>query len=104
MIRINLLGQARPKAAKQAVPLEATLQVILFVAAVAVVPHPLAVGVVEGHGHYTSVFANRDSLYSAVGVGFWLIAACVWMLSATVYGPPHGVTAIVFTGSVESFG
>jgi len=36
MIRINLLGQARPKAAKQAVPLEATLQVILFVAAVSV--------------------------------------------------------------------
>jgi len=36
MIRINLLGQARPKAAKQAVPLEATLQIILFVAAVAV--------------------------------------------------------------------
>jgi type IV pilus assembly protein PilN len=36
MIRINLLGQARPKATKQAVPLEATLQVILFLAAVAV--------------------------------------------------------------------
>jgi type IV pilus assembly protein PilN len=36
MIRINLLGQTRPKAAKQAVPLEATLQVLLFVAAVAV--------------------------------------------------------------------
>jgi type IV pilus assembly protein PilN len=36
MIRINLLGQARPKAAKQAVPLEATLQVILFLSAVAV--------------------------------------------------------------------
>jgi type IV pilus assembly protein PilN len=36
MIRINLLGQARPKAAKQAVPLEATLQVALFIAAVAV--------------------------------------------------------------------
>lgn len=36
MIRINLLGQARPKAAKQAVPLEATLQIILFVAAVVV--------------------------------------------------------------------
>jgi Tfp pilus assembly protein PilN len=36
MIRINLLGQARPKAAKQAVPLEATLQIILFIAAVAV--------------------------------------------------------------------
>jgi Tfp pilus assembly protein PilN len=36
MIRINLLGQARPKAAKQAVPLEATLQVILLIAAIAV--------------------------------------------------------------------
>jgi Tfp pilus assembly protein PilN len=36
MIRINLLGQTRPKAAKQAVPLEATLQVLLFVAAIAV--------------------------------------------------------------------
>jgi type IV pilus assembly protein PilN len=31
MIRINLLGQARPKAAKKAVPLEATVQ-ILFLA------------------------------------------------------------------------
>jgi Tfp pilus assembly protein PilN len=36
MIRINLLGQARPKAAKQAVPLEATLQVLLFIGAIAV--------------------------------------------------------------------
>jgi Tfp pilus assembly protein PilN len=36
MIRINLLGQARPKAAKQAVPLEATLQILLFVGAIAV--------------------------------------------------------------------
>ncbi len=36
MIRINLLGQARPKAAKQAVPLESTLQIVLGVAAVAV--------------------------------------------------------------------
>jgi len=43
MIRINLLGQARPKAAKQAVPLEATLQVILFIAAVAVAAVILAV-------------------------------------------------------------
>ena len=33
MIRINLLGQARPKATKQAVPLEATLQIILGIAA-----------------------------------------------------------------------
>src|SRR3990172_11081482 len=30
MIRINLLGRARPKAARQSVPLEATLQVIFF--------------------------------------------------------------------------
>ena len=43
-----------------------------------------AVGVVlifMGHGHYTSVFANRDSLLSAVGVGFICIAAMVWMLN-----------------------
>ena len=34
MIRINLLGQARPKAAKKSVPLEATVQVIFLVAAI----------------------------------------------------------------------
>ena len=37
--------------------------------------------VVMGHGRYTSVFANRDSLYSAVGVGFWLIAGCIVLLN-----------------------
>ncbi len=31
MIRINLLGQARPKAQRRAVPLEATLQIALFI-------------------------------------------------------------------------
>jgi Tfp pilus assembly protein PilN len=36
MIRINLLGRARPKAARQAVPLEATLQVVFFLAALMV--------------------------------------------------------------------
>jgi len=36
MIRINLLGQARPKAAKKAVPLEATVQVIFFLVAVGI--------------------------------------------------------------------
>jgi len=36
MIRINLLGQTRPKATKQTVPLEATVQILLFAAAVAV--------------------------------------------------------------------
>jgi hypothetical protein len=43
-----------------------------------------AVGVVlviMGHARYTSVFANRDSLYSALGVGFWLVAACVVLLN-----------------------
>lgn len=36
MIRINLLGRARPKAARQAVPLEATLQLVFFVLALVV--------------------------------------------------------------------
>jgi type IV pilus assembly protein PilN len=35
MIRINLLGRARPKAVRQAVPLEATLQVVFLVVALA---------------------------------------------------------------------
>lgn len=36
MIRINLLGQARPKPTKQALPLEATVQVIFLLAAIGV--------------------------------------------------------------------
>lgn len=36
MIRINLLGQARPKAQKQVVPVEATMQILMGAAAVAV--------------------------------------------------------------------
>lgn len=36
MIRINLLGQTRPKAAKSAVPLEATMQLIFAVSAIGV--------------------------------------------------------------------
>jgi Tfp pilus assembly protein PilN len=35
MIRINLLGQARPKAAKQAVPVEATVRVLMLIGALA---------------------------------------------------------------------
>jgi Tfp pilus assembly protein PilN len=35
MIRINLLGQARPRAAKTAVPVEATMQVVMAVLALA---------------------------------------------------------------------
>jgi type IV pilus assembly protein PilN len=36
MIRINLLGRARPKVARQTVPLESTLQIILLAAALAI--------------------------------------------------------------------
>lgn len=36
MIRINLLGRARPKAARKAVPLEATLQVVFLLASLIV--------------------------------------------------------------------
>ena len=49
MIRINLLGRARPKAARQAVPLEATLQVVFFVAALVV-----AFGVLYYNWHSTN--------------------------------------------------
>ncbi len=44
MIRINLLGRARPKAARQAVPLEATLQIVFLFAALL-----LAFGVLSYH-------------------------------------------------------
>ena len=49
MIRINLLGRARPKAARQAVPLEATLQVVFFLAAMVV-----ALGVLYYNWHSTN--------------------------------------------------
>jgi type IV pilus assembly protein PilN len=49
MIHINLLGRARPKPARQAVPLEATLQVIFFVAALVV-----AFGVLYYNWHSTN--------------------------------------------------
>jgi hypothetical protein len=37
--------------------------------------------IIMGHGRYTSVFANRDSLLSAVGVGFIIIAMMVALLN-----------------------
>src|ERR1700730_14892531 len=46
MIRINLLGRARPKTARQAVPLEATLQVVFLAGALV-----LAFGVLYYHWH-----------------------------------------------------
>ena len=36
MIRINLLGQTRPRAAKQSVPVEATLRIGMLIAAIVV--------------------------------------------------------------------
>src|SRR5271169_6398347 len=69
MIRINLLGQARPKAAKQAVPLEATVQ-ILF-AAVAIGLAVLILGITfyqqkrqldETNKHIASLKAEKASL------------------------------------------
>lgn len=44
MIRINLLGRERPKAARPPVPLEATLQVVFLVAALV-----LSIGLLYGH-------------------------------------------------------
>ncbi len=49
MIRINLLGRARPKPQRQAVPLEATLQVVFFLAAMVV-----ALGVLYYNWHSTN--------------------------------------------------
>lgn len=43
MIRINLLGQVRPKAARRAVPLEATVQMLLLTAAVGIAAVILAI-------------------------------------------------------------
>ncbi len=44
----------------------------------------IAIGIIliiMGHGRYTSVLANRDSLLSAVGVGFIIIAMMVALLN-----------------------
>src|SRR5260370_9234895 len=49
MIRINLLGRARPKAARQTVQLEATLQIVFFAAALVV-----AFGVLYYNWHSTN--------------------------------------------------
>ena len=53
MIRINLLGRARPKAQRQAVPLEATLQVVFLAAALL-----FSSGVLYYHWHSM----NREAL------------------------------------------
>ena len=58
MIRINLLGRARPKAARQAVPLEATLQIVFFAAALVV-----AFGVLYYNWHSTNAQVTEVRLH-----------------------------------------
>jgi Tfp pilus assembly protein PilN len=48
MIRINLLGQARPKAAKQAVPLESTVQSLFLLAAIGIAAVVLVLFYMQG--------------------------------------------------------
>ncbi len=64
MIRINLLGRARPKAARQAVPLEATLQVVFLAGALV-----LAFGVLYYHWHSmnTEAVEVRTHIQKQVG-------------------------------------
>jgi type IV pilus assembly protein PilN len=62
MIRINLLGQARPKAAKKAVPLEATVQIIFLVLALVVAGIVLSVTYVSQKKHLEEVNARISQL------------------------------------------
>jgi type IV pilus assembly protein PilN len=64
MIRINLLGRARPKTARQAVPLEATLQVVFLVGALV-----LTFGVLYYHWHSmnTETVEVRTHIQKQVG-------------------------------------
>lgn len=69
MIRINLLGQARPKTTKQSVPLEATLQIILGVSALAIALVVLSVTYFsqkreldQTNAHIASLKAEKASL------------------------------------------
>ncbi len=69
MIRINLLGQARPKAAKQAVPLEATVQLIFLLAAIGLAVAVLGISYMQDkkqldqtNNRITSLRAEKTSL------------------------------------------
>jgi type IV pilus assembly protein PilN len=64
MIRINLLGRTRPKTARQAVPLEATLQVVFLAGALV-----LAFGVLYYHWHSmnTEAVEVRTHIQKQVG-------------------------------------
>lgn len=69
MIRINLLGQARPKATKQAVPLEATVQLIFLLVAIGLALAVLGITYMqdkkdldETNSRITSLRAEKASL------------------------------------------
>lgn len=62
MIRINLLGQARPKAAKKSLPLEATMQVIFLIAALGVAAVVLGITYYQQKNELDRVNVKIDSL------------------------------------------
>ncbi len=53
MIRINLLGQSRPKATKQTVPLEATVQIIFLLVALGLAAIVLSVTYFQQKRYWT---------------------------------------------------
>ena len=67
MIRINLLGQARPKATKQAVPLEATVQLIFLLVALIVVGAVLGITYYQQKGELDRTNAKISSVASREG-------------------------------------
>src|SRR5271165_4361019 len=62
MIRINLLGQTRPKAAKSTVPLEATMQIAFGLAAIAVALAILAITYYQQKGELDRTHAKIAAL------------------------------------------
>ena len=69
MIRINLLGQARPKATKQAVPLEATVQLIFLLVSIGLAVAVLGISYMgdkkqldQTNNRITSLRAEKASL------------------------------------------
>src|ERR1039458_9117778 len=59
MIRINLLGRTRPKAARTTVPLEATLQIVLLVISLAA-----SVGIL--YGHYLLMERENNDVFTSI--------------------------------------
>src|SRR5215475_13266736 len=64
MIRINLLGQARPKAAKSAVPVEATMQVVMLLVALVAAVSVLGIIYYQQNSELTKTQAEISKLKS----------------------------------------